>query len=890
MEIQGRDYVETFTYGALLRLSELIGRRLTDGGFEAGARAAILAGNHAHWLAGYLGIIASGGVVVPLDTSLHADQLAILLADSGASWLFADEKHIKLAREAAAGMPVAVEPLIPAGVPAAGEFTAVAAGEDTLAALLYTSGTTGDPKGVMLTHGNIAAEIEAGVAWSNLGPDDALLGVLPLFHVLAQVTNFLLPMAVGARVVFLETLNSAEVLRALKERDITALAAVPQLYYVIHDRIFKEIATRSPALRAVLRALMALTRFARGVGFNPGRIFFPRIHALFGPRMRILLSAGARFDPRIARNFHSLGVDIQQAYGLTETAGAAFASTRGKLVEGSAGRALSGIQAKLADAQPDEDAGCAVGEIAIRGSTVMKGYWNRSDATAAVLHDGWLSTGDLGYFDREGNLFITGRKKEIVILGNGKNIYPEEVEAHYLKSPFIKDICVLAREARAGDPASERLFAVVVPDFDELKRKRIVHAKEVLRFDIESLSAQLPSTKRIGGYEIWQEELPRTTTRKIKRHEVERRVRAQPEGVTLDGEPESLRGEDGGWLENSQVRRGMAVIAAMCQMPATAIRAGADLELDLGLDSMRRVELVAALEQALGGRADEARLAEVYTVRQLVDAVLESATGVAAAGVTPQAVPWSGILREEPTDPAALALGPPGRKAEAVWFFFYRALGLFARVAYRLRVTGLEKLPSRGPFLMCPNHQSYLDGLIMSSVLPWPVFRELFYVGASDIFRHGPMSLIARWRRIVAVDPDANLIPAMRAGAFGLKHGRVLVLYPEGERSIDGVPKRFKKGAAILAIHMQTPIVPVAIEGFWDAWPRGRLLPRLARLGIAFGDPIPPPPEAEASNGAYETLTAELRARVVAMWEDLRGRLAGKAPATTAAGSREKGW
>ena len=150
------------------------------------------------------------------------------------------------------------------------------------------------------------------------------------------------------------------------------------------------------------------------------------------------------------------------------------------------------------------------------------------------------------------------------------------------------------------------------------------------------------------------------------------------------------------------------------------------------------------------------------------------------------------------------------------WFGLSRVLRLFADDFFHLRVTGLENLPLQGPYILCSNHQSYLDPVFLGSVLPWTVFRRTFAVGTSEIFGSGFMRRLARWLRVVVVDPDANLVPAMRAGAFGLRHGRVLMLYPEGERSIDGTPRIFKKGAAILAIHMQVPIVPVAIEGFYE--------------------------------------------------------------------------
>jgi long-chain acyl-CoA synthetase len=179
-------------------------------------------------------------------------------------------------------------------------------------------------------------------------------------------------------------------------------------------------------------------------------------------------------------------------------------------------------------------------------------------------------------------------------------------------------------------------------------------------------------------------------------------------------------------------------------------------------------------------------------------------------------------------------------------------------------------LPKSGAYILSSNHQSYIDPLILASILPREVFDRVFAVGTSEIFGEGLMLRLARSLRVVVVDPDANLIPAMRAGALGLRQGRPLILYPEGERSIDGTPKNFKKGAAILSIHMQVPIVPVAIEGFQEAWPRNKPFQRFAPLKIVFGDPIPPPPESMASEAEYEKLTAELRARVVEMWESLR--------------------
>jgi long-chain acyl-CoA synthetase len=897
LEIQRHDHIESCTYAELRRMAESVGRWIGENGFARGSRLAIVADNHPRWVAAYLGIIASGCVVVPLDTALHADQLAKLLKDSGTAALFCDAKHAQPAREAVASLNIGLVltdpdrtsqspshqqwlgdlPAIFAGGP--GKFHTAPAAEDDLASLLYTSGTTADPKGVMLTHANFLGEVEAVFNWVDLGPSDALLGVLPMFHVLAQMANLLLPLVKGARVVYLETLNTTELLRALQERNITGFAVVPQFFYLIHERIFQEIAKRGALTQKVFKALVAFNRTLRKVGINAGPTLFRKVHETLGKNMRYLVTGGSRFDPQIAQDFHDLGIDVLQAYGLTETTAAVYANLPNDNVIGSVGKAMKGVEGKIVcstDGAPPQEAGSpATGEVALRGAVVMKGYWNRPDATAAVLRDGWFYTGDLGYFDADGNLFLTGRKKEVIVLSNGKNIYPEEVEAHYLKSPYIKELAVMGLEGKPGE-SGDRLHAVIVPNFDVLRQKKIVNAKEVIRYDIEGLSQTIASTKRIGSYEIWQEDLPRTTTRKIKRFEVEKRVR-ENQARKLDDDAElpaapPLTEEDAAWLDQPDVRRALKIVREAAPAAPPALRPTHNLDLDLGLDSMQRVELLSQIEEQIGGNVEESQLAEIYTVRDLVDAVLQSAaTGAGGPGTRTTFAGWKAILAEDPEAADVVSLVGPQRLKTAFWYLVSRLIQVISLDRFDLKVRGIEKLPKSGPYIISSNHQSYIDPLILASILPPEVFDKVFAVGTSEIFGKGFMLRLARSLRVVVVDPDANLIPAMRAGAFGLRQGRPLILYPEGERSIDGTPKVFKKGAAILSIHMQVPIVPVAIEGFYDVWPRNRAFHGFRPLKIVFGDPIFPPPESEASEAAYEELTAELKGRVVEMWEELRG-------------------
>jgi long-chain acyl-CoA synthetase len=332
-----------------------------------------------------------------------------------------------------------------------------------------------------------------------------------------------------------------------------------------------------------------------------------------------------------------------------------------------------------------------------------------------------------------------------------------------------------------------------------------------------------------------------------------------------------LSDDEKAWLARDEVKLALAIVRESSRNPLDQVRPSHNLELDLGLDSMQRIELLTGLEQQLGGEVPEAQLAEIYSVRDLVDAVLESAgRGEGHVGAVVPA--WETILSEpvDEPDPEVLALARHNIFAEIFFFVLGKIIYLFALDRFHLKLRGLENLPEKGPYLLCSNHQSYIDPLVLAAALPWRLFRLAFALGTSEIFGKGFMRRLARWLRVVVLDPDANLIPAMRAGLYGLNQGRILILYPEGERSNDGKPTVFRKGAAILAIHAQAPIVPVAIEGFYEAWPRHKKLPKFSDLQLTLGKPIPPPPLTEASEAAYEGLTAEVKSKVVAMWEELR--------------------
>ena len=861
IEIQGPSATprESWSYRQLRQRSLQQAAFLAARGLGAGDRCAILGDNDATWCSAYLGVLRLGAIAVPLDTNYSAEQVATIVSDSGARILVSGKRLDAIARQTLGTLPeIIVLDLAATPDAAATDLPPCEIRDGDPAVILYTSGTTADPKGVVLTHANLIAERDATFAVVSVSETDSVLGVLPLFHALAQLANLLLPFAVGARVVFLETLSATELLRALAERQITIFACVPQFFYLIHQRITEQVRKAGLPGRLLFQAALAIGFGLRRLGVNAGPLLFRQLHAMLGTHMRLFITGGSKFDPAIGRDFYALGFTIRQAYGLTETSGAATLAGEHDAFLDTVGRPLPGQEIRILDAESEE----LDGEIAIRGGIVMHGYFNRPDATAAVMRDGWLLTGDLGRIDAQGRLSITGRKKEVIVLASGKNIYPEEIEAQYRKSAFIKEICVLGLR-RSDDPISERLYAVVVPDNDLLREKRIVNVGDLLRFEIEGQSVHLPPHKRVLGYEIWFEALPRTTTGKLKRHEIERRIKsARPQPASRD----AATAVADHWVDDPHVAEALKIVAARTPHQSV-ITPDASLELDLGLDSMERVELVTNLEQHFGVQLAADRAHEILSVRQLVDAVRPTRARVANATVDQS---WDLLLRDLPpiTDP--LLSGLLERRPIATRMFF-AAAHLLRALLPRIEASGLEHLPATGPYILSPNHQGYLDPFLVCGVLPFRIFKQLFFVGAAEYFETPFMRWLARQCNCVPVDPDANLVPAMRAGAFGLARGKILMLFPEGERSIDGTVKRFKKGAPILSRHLHVPIVPVAIRGAYELWPRNRRFNWKVigpwsghRVRIRFGAPL----QFDASL-SYADAAVKLRESVARLWHEI---------------------
>jgi long-chain acyl-CoA synthetase len=905
MMLLGSNGADTTTFGSMLSQIRSLAYRLGVEGIAFGDRVAIIGENHPNWAIAYLGTMYRGAVVVPLDPSAPAEALANFLENSETKLTFVSQtnlekfgavceqlgRHIRAVKlqpvNGSDGLPDLVEW---SQTPRPLEFDVAPppAGPDDMAVLMYTSGTTGVPKGVPLTHGNIYAEVDGVQEVLHLTDAEVILSLLPLFHAYSQIVNLWLATVIGARIVYISEVNSEEIARGLKEGGVTALTGVPRLWYLFHKKIFDAVRNKPRFLRWLFRSLLATNGWLRdSVGVNAGRLFFRRVHEGFGGRLRLAVSAGSSFDQSIARDYHALGFTILQGYGLTETAGAATVTRFEDNKVGSVGTPLNSVEVKI-----DNPNGEGIGEVLIRGPIVMPGYYRNPQANReSFTEDRWFRSGDLGRFDQQGHLYIVGRKKDVIILPSGQNVYPEDVEAQYALSPLVGEICVLGVRDSAGDFAlAEKLCAVVVPDFEYLKAQKIANAREAIRFALDNLGRDLPEYQRVRDYIVRSEPLPRTAIRKVRRFELKKQI--EELGVV------ARQARDTGQLPFTSTDRRLMETVAGCALSAAirhhvpdtpVIHPQLNLELDLGLDSLARAECLASVEQSLGVDLDSAAVGSALTVAEVVTlandtvsraghdklsrASQQSGAEASRAVISKSPGNWSEILQPTPADDLELLpILKRKRFAALVAFLLLRPVYLFARVFLRMEVRGLEHVERLDrPFLICPNHQSYLDPLLVCSAYPPRILRHVFHVGASEYWSNVFTAQIARLINIVPVDTDTNLMRAMRTGASGLRAGRILNIYPEGERSFDGLLHQFKKGAAILASELDVPIVPVALDGVYKVWPRKSRRIRLAKVRIRFGEPINPREVASSDGEAvYERITTTLKVRIQTMLDEMR--------------------
>jgi long-chain acyl-CoA synthetase len=697
----------------------------------------------------------------------------------------------------------------------------------------------------MLTHGNLASNCASIIDLHLIDRSDNLLLLLPLHHTYPAMACMLLPLSIGATITVLNSLKGPDIVACVRETGVSVLLGVPQLFAGLRRAIFDEIGKKPAPVRGLVKVLLAVNGTLRKtVNVNIGKALFGKVHERFGARFRFFASGGARLEPDVFTDMFRLGFTVIEGYGLTETSPVSAFNPLERQKAGSIGIALPGVEVRIAD--PDAH---GQGEIAVRGPNVMAGYYKKPEATAEVVRDGWFYTGDLGYRDKDGYFFITGRSKEMIVLSNGKKIFPDELERFYKQIPEIKEFCLLQGE--------RGLEAAVVPNFDYLRKMNIANARETIAFEIEDFSKDLPPYKRIMGLKIFKESLPVTRLGKLKRSKVRElylKGEAAPEKVPLD--------EDAALLASPAGRKVLACLEHFT--PKKKLASGDNLELDLGLDSLGRVELVVSLEQAFGTRLPDTFGSGVLTVKDTVLAMQEFlAAGPVKAGGGQAKLSWAEILRQEPSQDVTAALKiESGALCRAGRYLIRSGLKLILLFLGRMSASGVENLPAKGPFIIAPNHLSNADSALVMAALPWRTGVGTFFLGITKFFGGAVTSRVARLTQVIPVDMETKLYSALQLSAYVLRQGKVLCVFPEGGRSRDGNIKDFKKGVGIIAKELNVPVVPVAIRGTYEMLRPGQYFPRPARVSIAFGKPVHP------GDRGYEEIVKDLYEKVVKMLGD----------------------
>ncbi len=770
---------EVWTYSHLWEQTTRVAWWLHDHGIGQGDRVVIWAPNSPLWVAAFFGLERVGAVCVPLDIRSSPDFVrnvvtqsepifALLSALTRDTW----ELHLPSCtlEEMATALPSEVQPWNETVMPS-----------DT-AEIMFTSGTTGAPKGVVLTHRNITANA-AGV--TQVIPDlpyFRLLSILPLSHMFEQTVGLVLPLNRGASVFYPASRQSSILFRAFAEQHITTVLAVPQALQLFMDAIERQV--RKSGKEAVWRRLNAL---AAHLPRPARRLLFRNVHRRLGGELEFFVSGGASIDPELVRRWNLLGIPIVQGYGATETSPVITATSLSDTDPHSVGKPVPGVTLQLA---PD-------GEVLVHGPNVALGYWNNPEATAESFADGWYRTGDLGSLDHAGRLSLKGRKKNLIVLANGQNVYPEDVERVLAALPGVEDSVVVGLPG----PQGQEVHAVLLcssppPDAGAL---------------IRQANADLAPHQHISGYTLWPEpDFPRTHTWKIKRQDVRARVTKRPDTRSSARSPSSEL--------DPQVSRVLRLI-----MEATGSSISTpepdDTLGDVGLDSLARVELLAVIEAETGVYLDESKAGATTTVGEL-EQMVEAGQG-AERSVFPA---W-----------------PRGRVARATRTILQGATFALLRRFTPTTIMGVEHLDAvEGPVLFVANHNSHLDSVVLLSALPTRLRRRVAVAAAADYFFARPLlgSAVALLLNAFPFSRTTAVRPTLEHCAALLDTRWSILLYPEGTRSITGEIGEFKAGVGLLAVELEVPVVPIYLDGLQSILPKGRTLPRPGRVSVTFGRPV----------------------------------------------------
>ncbi len=785
-----------WSYADLWKDSGRVASFLQEKGIEKGDRILLWGPNMPQWVLGFFGALRAGAVPVPLDVRSAPDFVSRVVEQTEPRLAFVSRASQQTApRDLPSDLSsVSLEDLDQQVAGFSTEPSAVNVEPDDLAEIMFTSGTTGDPKGVTLTHRNIVSNAQATKKIFPSFISDRLLSLLPLSHMLEQCGGLLVPLLGGARVVYPVSRQPSLLFKAIQENQITLLLMVPQGLQLIMNGIEREVERQEKE-----GTWGAMHRIAPRIPMVVRRRMFGRVHRRLGGKLRCILTGGAFLEPDLARKWENLGIPVVEGYGATEASPAIAFNSLPRRVLGSVGRSLPGQEVRIA-----ED-----GEVLVRGPNVTPGYWRNQQATEAAFEKDWYKTGDLGYLDDSGQLYLRGRKKDLIVLANGQNVYPEDIERLLNAHPAVTEGVVVGLPAEGS--GGETVHAVLLVNEPQLPG-------DAIREVVGEVNGNLADHQRISGHTVWHpEDFPRTPTLKVKKALVLDHLK---EVTSQSSESPAIAPET---ATTAHIDSLVQLVGQLAQVPVTAVEPDKTLGSDLGLDSLGRVELLSMVEQELGVYIDESLLGPSTTVGELQLLVAQQAQ---AKGVTLSFYRW-------PLTAWCINL----REAIHQAFIFP-----WMSTMYRAQASGLENLHSlKSPVLFAINHNAIQwDSLLVLKHLPRRWRRRMAYAAAAEI------TFGKRWLGILAsllgnafpLSRDTAIRPSLEYIGSLLDRGWNVGIFPEGAQYVGQEMLPFQTGTGLLAVDCRIPVVPVLLVNQGRPSRRWFGLPGREAISVRIGRPL----------------------------------------------------
>ena len=828
MRIERNGRKEQYTFEDIRELTFRAAGFLATHGIKQGDRVILFSNNMPEWGITYFGILKAGATAIPIDPASSVDEIVSFARAGEASAVvlspkLADENPDLKGKLAAGGIDVNVWTFekvfeMPSETEEAKRNALLPTKvlSNSVASLIFTSGTTGKPKAVMLSHKNFTNMISMLSSVLDMDITDGVLSVLPMHHTFEFSAGFLTPFANGTQITYLDELTAEELSHAIENGHVTGMVGVPALWEMLHRRIKTRLRERGDWIADAADSMIEFNAWIRdNTPFNFGPIVFFPIHQGMGGKMRYLISGGSALSEKVQKDLHGLGFTVLEGYGLTESSPVLTVARPGnKLLKGSVGKPLPGVEVKIDN--PDDN---GVGEVLARGQNVMLGYYKNEEATEAVMQDRWLRTGDLGRIDDDGNLFIVGRSKDVIIDSNGKNIYPDEIEDLYSKSGFIKELSVVGLPDEDG---GEKIATLVVPDYEHEISFTRADVNKKIEEHFREVSAGLPFFKRVKVLHITPFELPRTATRKVKRPEVVAMVQAleDRDKKKTKAVVESKGDDNINWIRK--------IVASVSNRPLSDVAADDKLS-ELGFDSLMFVELQAAVEDAGGRVISPDNLNEVETVRELLTAVnrLDRAKRLADEP----------NVDEKRVEDEINIPGLVRRVGNAVVDLAQETL--YSSVL-DTTIEGESNVPPHVNFIVAPNHASHIDTGLVKKALGRDVAEQTVAVAAADYWfdTKYKRAYMNNFTTLVPIERSGSLRQSLRHVTRILNEGFNALIFPEGTRSTTGEIAEFKPVIGYLALHQKIGILPIYLWGTFDAYPKGMTIPKRKSIGAKVGAKI----------------------------------------------------